>query len=164
MPLPATRIEDRLRTFLFALAAAMCLGTIVELALASHTKQVIQWLPFGLCAAGLVAVAGAWLRPSRVSVWSLRAVMGAAAVGSLIGGYEHLTSNLEIVRETKPGLTLLPALWLAAHGAAPLLAPGVLAVAACVAIAVTYYHPALAERRAAIQREPEALALDRRPN
>ena len=45
---PVSRVEDRLRTFLFALAAAMCLGTIVELALANHTKQVIQWLPFGL--------------------------------------------------------------------------------------------------------------------
>ena len=164
MPLPATSIEDRLRTFLFALAAAMCLGTIVELALANHTKQAIQWLPFGLCAAGLAAVAAAWLRPTRASLWSLRLVMGAATLGSLIGGLEHISSNLEVVRETKPGLTLLPALWLAARGAAPLLAPGSLAVAACVAIAATYYHPALTERRAASRREPEALALDHRPN
>jgi hypothetical protein len=159
---PATSVEDRLRMFLLALAAAMCLGTIAELALANHTKQAIQWLPFGLCAAGLVAVAAAWLRPTRASLWALRLVMGAAAVGSVIGGLEHISSNLEVVRETKPGLTLLPALWLAAHGAAPLLAPGVLAVAACVAMAATYSHPALAERRAASRHEPEALALDHR--
>ena len=159
---PASRVEGRLRAFLFALAGAMCLGTIVELALANHTKQAIQWLPFGLCLAGLAAVAAAWLRPARGTLWSLRLVMGAAALGSLIGGYEHLASNLEVVSETKPGLALLPALWLAAHGAAPLLAPGILAVAACVAIAATYYHPALAERRALGPREAETLALEHR--
>ena len=51
----AITVEERLRGFLFALAAAMCLGTIVELFLANHTKQAIQWLPFALCAAGLAA-------------------------------------------------------------------------------------------------------------
>ena len=159
---PVSRVEDRLRTFLFGLAAAMCLGTIVALALANHTKQAIQWLPFGLCLAGLAAVAAAWLRPARGTLWSLRLVMGAAMLGGLIGGYEHLASNLEVVSETKPGLALLPGLWLAAHGAAPLLAPGILAVTACVAIAATYYHPVLVERRAADWSEAETLALEHR--
>ena len=97
MPLPATSIEDRLRTFLFALAAAMCLGTIVELALANHTKQAIQWLPFGLCAAGLAAVAAAWLRPTRASLWSLRLVMGAATGSGGLGWFVMINKqNLEI--------------------------------------------------------------------
>src|SRR5205823_3078517 len=103
----AITVEERLRGFLFALAAAMCLGTIVELFLANHTKQAIQWLPFALCAAGLAAVMAAWWRPNRASLWTLRMVMGLAAFGSLIGGYEHITSNLEVVHETKPALTLL---------------------------------------------------------
>jgi hypothetical protein len=163
-PIAPLTIEERLRSFLFALAGAMCLGTIVELFLANHTKQPIQWLPFALCAAGLASVVAVWLRPNRASLWTLRIVMGLAAFGSLIGGYEHITSNLEVVRETKPTLTLLPALWLAAHGAAPLLAPGILAVAACVAIAATYYHPALAAQRLANLREPDAMAFDPRAN
>ena len=154
-------VEERLRGFLFILAGALYLGTIVELVLANHTKQAIQWLPFALCAAGLAAVAAAWLRPNRGTLWTLRIIMGTAAFGSLIGVYEHITSNLDVVRETKPALALWPAVWLAAHGAAPLLAPGILAVAACVAVAATYYHPALAAQRLANLREPEAWPSDR---
>jgi hypothetical protein len=161
-PMTSTTVEERLRAFLFALAGAMCLGTIVELVLANHTKQAIQWLPFALCAAGVAAVAAAWLRPNRGTLWTLRLIMGAAAAGSLIGVYEHITSNLEVVRETKPALALLPALWQAAHGAAPFLAPGILAMAACVAIAATYAHPALADQSLATKRQLEAMSLDSR--
>jgi hypothetical protein len=139
-------VEDRLRLFLLGLSGVMCLGTIVELWLAGHTKQLIQFLPFILCSLGLAAVIAAWLRPGRSTLWTLRLVMGIAAFGNLIGVYEHLTSNLELVREVKPNLALVDALWKAAHGAAPLLAPGTLAVAALVAIAATYYHPALGNR------------------
>jgi hypothetical protein len=139
-------VEDRLRLFLFGLSGVMCLGTIVELWLAEHTKQLIQFLPFILCGLGLAAVIAVLLRPSRSTLWALRLVMGLAAFGSLIGVYEHITSNLELVREVKPNLALVGALWQAAHGAAPLLAPGTLAVAALVAIAATYYHPALGNR------------------
>ena len=139
-------IEGRLRLFLLGLSAAMCLGTIVELWLTEHTKESIQFLPFILCGLGLATAIAALLRPSRSTLWALRLVMGIAAFGSLIGVYEHIASNLEVVREVSPGLGLLEALWKATHGAAPLLAPGVLALAALVAMAATYYHPALGNR------------------
>jgi len=35
----------------------------------------------------------------------------------------------------------------AVSGGNPLLAPGILALAAIIALAATYYHPALVERR-----------------
>src|SRR5574341_367085 len=136
-------VEERLRLFLLGLSGVMCLGTIVELWLTGHTKQLIQFLPFVLCGLGLAAIVAALLRPSRATLWALRLAMGVAALGSLIGAYEHITSNLEVVREVSPSLALVQALWKAAPGAAPLLAPGVLALAALVAMAATYYHPAL---------------------
>jgi hypothetical protein len=142
----AKTVEDRLRLFLLGLAGMMCLGTLLELWLAEHTKQLIQFLPFVLCGLGLAAVIAVWLRPSRASIWTLRSIMGAAAFGSLIGVYEHIASNLEVVREVKPNLAFVDAVWQAARGAAPLLAPGVLVIAALVAIAATYYHPALGNR------------------
>jgi hypothetical protein len=73
-------------------------------------------------------------------------MMGGAAFGSLIGVYEHIVSNLEVVREVNPNLAGVAALWQVARGASPLLAPGILALAALVAIAATYYHPALGHR------------------
>jgi len=139
-------VEERLRLFLLGLSGVMCLGAIVELWLAGHTQQLIQFLPFVLCGLGLAAVIGVLLRPGRSTIWALRFIMGIAACGSLIGAYEHITSNLEVVREVNPGLALVDALWQAARGAAPLLAPGVLALAALVAMAATYYHPALGNR------------------
>lgn len=59
-----------------------------------------------------------------------------------------MMSNLEVVQETQPTLAGLAALGKAAQGAAPLLAPGILALAASVAWAATYYHPTLGARRA----------------
>jgi hypothetical protein len=139
----AKTVEERLRLFLLGLSAVLCLGAIVELWLAEHTQQPIQLLPFALCGLGLAAVIAVLLRPARSTIWALRFVMGIAAVGSLIGAYAHIASNLEVVREVNPDLALVDGLWQAARGAAPLLAPGVLAIAALVAMAATYYHPAL---------------------
>ncbi len=136
-------IVERLRLFLLSLSGLMCLGTIAELWLAEHTKEVIQWLPFILCGLGLVVIIAVWLRPNLATIWTLRGTMAVTMLGSLIGIYEHLTSNLEVVNEVKPNLTGLAALWQAARGAAPLMAPGILALAAIIALAATYYHPAL---------------------
>lgn len=142
----AGEVERRLRGFLFGLAGALCLGIIVELALTGHTQQPIQWLPFGLAGLGLVVVGAAWWRPNRITLWTLRLSMGLLALGGALGSYEHVQSNLEIVRETQPNLALPAAVGKALSGAAPLLAPGILAVAALIAVAATYYHPALGQR------------------
>jgi hypothetical protein len=136
-------IVGRLRTFLFALSGFMCAGTIVELILAEHTEEPLQFVPFVLCGLGLLAVAAALLRPRRATLIALRVVMGALMVGSLFGVYEHVAGNLAFELEIRPSATA-SAVWLQAlKGAAPLLAPGVLALAAIVALAATYYHPAL---------------------
>jgi hypothetical protein len=139
-----TIIAQRLRTFLLALAGSMCAGTIIELLLAEHTESPTQFIPFVLCGLGLAAVAAALLRPSRSTLLALRAVMALLLAGSLLGVYEHFEGNLEFVQEIRPAATFA-AVWLEVlKGAAPLLAPGILAVVALIAIASTYYHPALA--------------------
>ncbi|HEU5103781.1 MAG TPA: hypothetical protein VFU22_32415 [Roseiflexaceae bacterium] len=144
-----TTIAQRLRTFLLVLAGWMCAGTIVELLLAEHTESLVQLIPFVLCGLGLIAVAGALLRPSRGTLIGLRAVMALLLVGSLIGVYEHFEGNLAFEMEIRPAATF-GTIWLnVLKGAAPLLAPGILAVAAAIAIASTYYHPALARDRGA---------------
>jgi hypothetical protein len=83
------------------------------------------------------------LRPRRAGLWVLRACMLLVALGSLFGIYEHVVNNYEFHREIYPNATAGAALMGALAGASPLLAPGILALTAMLAIAATYYHPAL---------------------
>ena len=69
--------------------------------------------------------------------------MGAMLVGSLFGLYEHIEHNWEFAREIRPNATFSVLLTDTLHGANPLLAPGILALAAVLAIAATYFHPTL---------------------
>ena len=141
--MPNKTVEERLRRFLLITAACLCVGTVVELLLAKHYGEPMQLVPFGLCAVGLVAALAALRSPSRASLLALRGVMGLNLLGSLLGVYEHLEGNASFALELRPGAgwsdVLLPTL----TGAAPLLAPGILALAAALAVAATYEHPAL---------------------
>ena len=142
----ATIVSQRLRIFLLRLAGFLCIGTTIELLLAEHTKDPIQLVPFVLCAIGLLAVLAALFRPQRVTLLALRGVMGLLMVGSLFGIYEHLESNIAFELDIRPGVGVASVLIDALKGAAPLLAPGILALAGLLAIAATYYHPALVGR------------------
>jgi hypothetical protein len=147
--MPTTTVEQRLRTFLLWLAGAMCVGTIIELFLAKHYEDPVQFIPFGLCGVGLIAVAIALRRPQRTQLLALRGVMGLLLLGSLLGVYEHLVNNFAFELDMRPSAVWSDVWFQALRGAAPLLAPGILAVAAVVAIAATYAHPTLARRNAA---------------
>lgn len=142
----ATMIERRLRSFLLVLAGCMCVGTSVELWLARHTEDAIQFVPFVLCGVGLVAVAAALLRPRRATLLALRGVMALLIAGSLLGVYEHLEGNIGFALEIRPGASVGDVFFTALRGGNPLLAPGILALAGVLAIAATYYHPALGGR------------------
>jgi hypothetical protein len=141
-----TTAEQRLRIFLLGLAGWMCVGTIVELFLAKHYEDAIQIVPFALCGVGLVAVVAALWRPGRGTLLALRGVMGLLMLGGLIGIYEHLTNNFAFELEMRPNAVWSDVWFQALRGAAPLLAPGILAIAALIAIAATYAHPALARQ------------------
>jgi hypothetical protein len=136
-------VLQRLRVFLLAVSAALCAGTVVELWLTEHTEGT-QLVPFVLCGLGLAVVLAALARPQRWALLSVRAVMGLAALGSVFGIYEHVEHNAGFYLEIHPDAALSEVLWGALSGANPLLAPGILALAALLAWAATYQHPALA--------------------
>ena len=127
----------RLRTFLYLLAVVLFTGTIGELLMVGHDESRMQLVPFGLCLLGLAGLGAAWRRPTRPTLLTVRAVMGVIAAGSILGVYEHLEGNVGFVHEVRPHAGTLEALREALGGAAPLLAPGILAVGAAVAIAAT---------------------------
>lgn len=142
----AQTLVERYRMFLLGLAAFMCVGTVIELWLAEHTQEAFQFVPFLLCGAALAVILVVWLKPTVGTIRALRLVMGALVLGSLLGIYQHLEGNWEIVLETKPNLATAEMFWEALRGAAPLLAPGILVLVAVLAVAATYYHPALQNR------------------
>ncbi|MBI5350236.1 MAG: hypothetical protein HZB77_13135 [Chloroflexi bacterium] len=139
-------IESRLRVFLLLLASALCLGTIAELWLTEHIKTPTQFLPFFLCGVGLAVVLTMLIRPRRETIFALRIVMGIIALFSLFGVYEHVEGNWKFALEIQSAAPSLEIFWSAIKGANPLLAPGILALTAMIAVAATYYHPALGNR------------------
>ncbi len=140
--------EDRLRQFLLAVAGAMCLGTIAELGLTEHTGEPLQWAPIVLSGLGLVTVVAFWLSPASATAWALRLSMALLVAGAVIGVLAHISGNREFVLETRPQADFLSSIWLSLRSGAPALAPGILAVTASLAVAATYRHPVLTDRRA----------------
>ncbi len=136
-------LVNRYRTFLLIVAGFSCVFTIVELWLEEHTGDPPQLIPFFLCGIGAVAIAAALFRPRRITLKLLRIVMGVMLFGSLFGLFEHVEHNLEFAKEIRPNASFSVLLSDTLHGANPLLAPGILALAAVLAIAATYFHPVL---------------------
>ncbi len=138
-------LVNRFRTFLLLVAGITCVFTIVELWLEEHTGDPPQLIPFVLCGLGTVAIAAVLIRPRRATLRTLRIVMGVTLFGSLFGLFEHIEHNLEFAQEIRPNATFSVLLSDTLHGANPLLAPGILALSAVLAIAATYFHPRLQE-------------------
>lgn len=134
---------SRLRRFLLALSILLLGGTVVELLLVNHKENAVQIIPFVLCGLGAIAAFIVLIRPRRATVLSLRLCTTLVICGSVFGIYEHLANNVSFQREIKPNAPMSDVFMSAIAGGNPLLAPGTLAVAAILALAATYYHPAL---------------------
>ena len=95
-------VEDRLRRFLLVLAILVFLATLAELVLEEHTKEALQFIPFGLCALGLIAVGWALLRPERRTMLALRWAMLVVMLGGMFGAGIHLFENFQFEQEVFP--------------------------------------------------------------
>ena len=147
----------RLRAFLVLLATALFAGTIGELLAAKHYRDPIQLVPFALCGLGLLALGAIWTRPSRGAILAVRALMIVIALGSVLGVYEHLAGNYEFVHEVRPSADTWALAKATLTGRDPLLAPGILAVGAALAIAATYATAALEAARPTVDRRTMAV-------
>lgn len=137
---------QRYRLFLFLLTGAIFIGVLVELYFTEHTESLPQWIPFVLSGLGLVALVGVLVRPQRAMILALRGVMGLVTLGSFLGIFEHIEHNLEFALEIRPNAVASDVFFEALGGPNPLLAPGILALGALLALAATYYHPALNQK------------------
>lgn len=139
----ADLILARLRHFLLGLAAFICVGTMVELALAKHWEGLVQLLPFLLAGLSLVTIGAVLMKPTQGRLRFLRWITAITLAGSLFGVYEHLEHNIAFALEIRPNAVVSDVFLAALTGGNPLLAPGILAFMAVLALAATYYHPAL---------------------
>lgn len=147
-PAPETIAGDAwLRRFVLALAALILAATIVELLFEEHTEEALQLIPFALCIAGLVVVIGAMVTRGRRMRIAVYVVATTLALGAILGMYLHISGNVEFEREISPNATTGHVLWEALHGASPLLAPGIILVAAMLAVAGVYRADNESDRR-----------------
>lgn len=128
----------RLRVFLRLLAVGMYVASIGELLSVEHYDETLQLIPFALCGLGILAVAADWAVPRLWSTWALRGVAVLTAAGSAYGLYLHLRGNYEFASEIHAHASTRYLVEATLRGGNPLLAPGLLTVAALLALAATY--------------------------
>jgi fatty acid desaturase len=136
----ASEVLRRLRKFLLVLSLLLFAGALVELCLVGHTKELVQWIAFALAGAGALASLLVLFRLSSATVRLLRVCMIVVALGSFFGIYQHVSGNIAFAREIHPDSSTSQLFWRGLQGGNPLLAPGVLAVAALLALSATYRY------------------------
>ena len=141
----AELLVARLRTFMLILACALCAGIIVELVLTGHYKEPLQLVPLAMCSLGLAVLVAAIARPNRSTIRALRLIMIVAGLSGFIGMFAHLSGNLELAQEVNAAKAAASPLLVALTGRNPALAPGAMGVTAVIALAATYWHPALSK-------------------
>lgn len=143
----AELLVHRGRTFRLGVSGFVCAGTVAKLRLAERPASVIPRIPIVLCGLGLGAAIAVFIRPQRRALRVLQASMAIAFVGSLFGLYEHIERNMAFALEIRPHAVASEGLADALRGVNPLLAPGILTLAAVLALRATYYPPALQGRQ-----------------
>ena len=117
--------------------------TVTELTFLSHWSETIQFLPFALCALGLITLGFAYFRPGRGTITAMQWSMVVIAVCSLIGFYEHMLNNFAFRLEIAANSTTWELIRATLEGANPVLAPGILTLGAVIGLTAIYKHPAL---------------------
>jgi len=136
----SAEVLKQLRKFLLLLAILLFAGAVVELWLVGHTEDWLQLIPFVLAIVGILAVFPVLARPGKTAIQVMRIWMAIVLLGTLFGVYQHIAGNIAFEREVDPKATTSQLAWQGLGGGNPLLAPGILAIAALLAWAATYRH------------------------
>lgn len=113
---------------MLVIVGASSAGLAAELALTEHWHDRWQYIPFGLCAIGLLAslIALRWTTPAAQAVVRVLSVL--MVVGAGVGMYQHVAANYRFESEIRPSLAITELVLPALMGASPVLAPGALAL------------------------------------
>ncbi len=136
----AVEVLRQLQKFLLLLAIALFAGALTELWLVGHTEDPIQLSPFVLAIVAIVVSLLVFFWRSTGTIQVMRVWMAVVVLGTLLGVYLHVEDNVAFEREVDPKAATSQLVWQGLGGGNPLLAPGVLAIAALLAVAATYRH------------------------
>jgi hypothetical protein len=134
----AAQVLARLRQFLLVIATVVFLTTVAELYFVGHWTVPIQFLPFFLCAWGLLALGLAYFHPGPATIQLLRWSMVFIGLCSSIGLYEHMANNLAFQMEIQPNSSTWELLIATLEGGIPVMAPGILALGAAIGWTAAY--------------------------
>lgn len=136
---PAAAAE-RYRSVLLGASAAVFGFTIVEMVLIGHFESWTQWVPTLASALGLGAVAAVRFAPRPHVLVAARGTLLLVGASAFWGAYAHLSANLALELEVRPGASVRDVWWDALGGGVPTLASGVLLLGAALALAATLWR------------------------
>ena len=124
----------RISSALSLLALFMFGGTVVELVASKHYDELTQFIPFLMCGLGVALTVLAWQRLSLRMVRVTQGYLWLALAISLLGMYFHVRANIAFLTDFRPGATWQEQLKAGFQGRDPILAPGMLFLAALVGL------------------------------
>lgn len=134
----AVEVLQNLRRFLLGLSVLLFCGAIVELWLVGHTDGWLQWVPFVLSTVGSIVSLIVFFKAQPMTVRVLRMCMIVIVLGTLVGIYQHVAGNLALEREINPSASTARLVTRSLEGGNPLLAPGILTIAALLSLSATH--------------------------
>lgn len=137
----AETILKRIRIFLLGFSIFTFAGSVFELVFLNHTRETLQWTPFILCALGILLAALMLIHPTVQTVRIVRIGMWIVLAGGIFGMGVHVFGNLKPYIEGGRSAGFGQLITTAFGGRNPLLAPGVLSMAAVMALTALYKHP-----------------------
>lgn len=135
-------IGEPTRRALLALHLLGVIGTLLDLVLAKHWKDLTQWPPLVLLGA-MAATSGWALWRETPLAW--RAVRGVSWVSLPItaaGLFFHIRANIEWARDDQPALSGWPLVRETLFGTLPTLAPGAMLYLGLIGLLAAWRHPA----------------------
>ncbi len=142
---------EKLGGFLTWLAVVVIAGAVAELVMAKHWEEPVQLVPFVLCAAALAAIAAVRARPSGPTVRAFWVALTVVPTVSAFGAWEHVQANGGFMLDRNPDLSGVSLLVAMLTGRAPVGAPGVMALAAVLALAGQWAATIAASRSDALR-------------
>jgi hypothetical protein len=132
------KILKNLRTFLLWFSIFIFAGSLVELAFLDHAHETEQLIPYFLIGLGIILSALMLIKPGTGVLKAMRIGMWVVFAGGILGIFFHVSGNLEEFTFTGSLMDLLRA---GLGGDNPFLAPGILSMAAVMALFAGYKHP-----------------------
>lgn len=137
-------MTDTARSILLGIFLVGVGGITAELWLLGHYEDLDQFIPIGLGALGVITVAAAAFKPTRITVRLLQAVMLLFVVSGLVGVWFHYQATTEFQLEMDPSLRGWALFRKAIVAKAPpALAPGAMIQLGLIGLAYSFRHPAL---------------------